>query len=386
MRIAFFTDVYRPTINGVVASIDSFANELRSRGHEVTIICPSYPDVEDDEYTLRVRAITFPTYKEYRLASPLSAKVEKHMKENVYDVIHIHSPFSIGLTGIFYAKRFRLPVVYTAHTNYADYRHYVHGGGIIPQSVIDRLAAHFSNNIDLTVVPSQKIASSLERYGTKKPVTIIPTGVAKPQAGSRAAFKKRYDLGRAVNLLYVGRLTKEKSVDFLIRSFAEALDQLDPKTKLVIVGDGPYRKELERLADELVLTGRVVFTGFLSGDDLADAYRGVDAFCHTSYSETQGMTLLEAASYGLPLVVSDDDAYAGIAKDGINALIAGPDIEEYAELLVRISGDAELRQQFSKASKEIAKQFSMPDQAEKLIEQYGQVIANKRVSVVYTTE
>lgn len=386
MRIAFFTDVYRPTINGVVASIDSFANELRSKGHEVTIICPSYPDVDDSDYTLRVRAITFPTYKEYRLASPISAKVEKHMKENVYDVIHIHSPFSIGLTGIFYAKRFRLPVVYTAHTNYADYRHYVHGGSLIPQSVIDRLAAHFSNNIDLTVVPSQKIASSLARYGTKKPVAIIPTGVAKPQGGSRAAFKKHYGLTRAVNLLYVGRLTKEKSVDFLIRSFAEALDRLDPKTKLVIVGDGPYRKELERLADELVLADRVIFTGFLSGEDLADAYRAADAFCHTSYSETQGMTLLEAASYGLPLVVSDDDAYEGIAEDRVNALIAGPDIEEYANQLVRVATDAELREQFSKASKEISRHFSMPDQTEKLIEQYGRVIADKRVSVVYTTE
>ncbi len=386
MRIAFFTDVYRPTINGVVASIDAFAGQLRAKGHDVTVICPTYPDAQDEPDVLRVSAITFPSYKEYRMASPISAKIERHMRENIYDVIHIHSPFAIGLSGIFYAKRFRVPVVYTAHTNYADYRHYIHGGSLIPESVIDKLAAKFSNGIDMTIAPSQKISDSLVRYGTKTSIAVLPTGIDKPVPGNRAGFKEKFGLDRAVNLLYLGRVTKEKNLDFVIRSFALAADRLNPKTRLVIVGDGPYREDLEELAEELGVGPRVVFTGFLSGQDRADAYAAADVFCHAAYSDTQGMTLLEASSYGLPLVVSDDPAFEGIAVAGKNALVCGPSEAAYADCLVRLATSPALRQAFAAQSKEIAKSYSMNDQADKLIELYETAIAQKRLSVVYESE
>jgi glycosyltransferase involved in cell wall biosynthesis len=383
MRIAFFTDVYQPTINGVVASISAYANHLRSRGHEVTIICPSYPDTEDEEGILRVRAITFPSYKEYRMASPISSKIERHMREHVYDIIHIHSPFAIGLSGIFYAKRFRIPVIYTAHTNYADYRHNIHGGSLIPESVIDKLAAKFSNGIDLTIAPSQKIVDSLIRYGTKTPIAVLPTGIDKPIPGNRAAFKERYDLDRAVNLLYLGRVAKEKNLDFVIRAFGLAKDKLHPKTRFMIVGDGPYRENLEKLVRELGLQERVIFTGFLSGQERADAYAGADIFCHASYSETQGMTLLEASSYGLALIVSDDTAYAGIAIAGVNALIAGPDEQEYADCIVQLATDTAMRHAFAAESQKIAKGYGMSEQTDELIKLYEEVIASKRLSIVY---
>jgi 1,2-diacylglycerol 3-alpha-glucosyltransferase len=386
MRIAFFTDVYQPTINGVVVSIDSFAKALRARGHEVTIICPTYPDVsEDSDHVLRVGAVTFPTYKEYRIASPISAKIERHMRENAYALIHIHSPFSIGLAGIFYAKRFRLPIVYTAHTNYADYRHYVRGGSLVPESVIDKLAAHFSNSIDLTIAPSKKIADSLVRYGTKKEIAILPTGIPAMAAGSRARFKKKYGNERALTLLYMGRVTKEKNLEFLLEAFSLAIPRLPSSTKLVIAGDGPYSNEIKTLAKRLDVDDQVIFTGFLSGSDRADAYSAGDIFCHVSYSETQGLTLMEAASYGMPLLVSDDSAYAGVAIPDVNAVVVGNDVQNYADELAKLANDKELRAKLGAGSKELAKSFSIDAQTDELVTLYENAIAHKRVSVIEQT-
>ena len=387
MRIAFFTDVYRPTTNGVVASIDAFVAALRARGHHVTIVCPSYPDtIDEDENILRVSAMTFPSYKEYRIASPISSKIERHMKENVYDLIHIHSPFSIGLAGIFYARRFRLPVVYTAHTHYVDYLHYVHGGALIPQIVVDKLAATFSNGMDLTIAPSKKIADYLREYGTKKDIAILPTGIARMPEGSRSRFKKKYDIERALTLLYMGRVTQEKNLPFLFEAFSLALPYLPEGTTLVIAGDGPYREALEKLSRELEIAERIIFTGFLLHQDRADAYAAGDIFCHVSYSETQGMTLMEASAYGLPLLVSDDSAYEGVAVPDVNAVLVGKDVQRYADELIRLASDKEERTRLGAGSKALSRGFSIDIQTDKLVELYENVIAHKRVSLVEPVE
>lgn len=383
MRIAFFTDVYRPTTNGVVASIDAFATELRVRGHHVTIICPSYPDTDDEcDSIVRIGAVTFPSYKEYRIASPLSAKIERHMKHHAYDLIHIHSPFSVGLAGMLYARRYRIPVVYTAHTDYAEYLHYVPGGTLIPEILVDKLAAKFSNGFDLTLAPSKKISDYLVQYGTKKDIAILPTGIPPMLKGSKARFKEKYSIERALTLLYIGRVTKEKNLEFLMRSFAKAYPTFPRNTILVIVGDGPYRDELEALSVELGVRETVVFTGFLLGQDKADAYAAGDIFCHVSYSETQGITLMEAASYGLPLLVSDDTAYQGVAVAGRNAVVVDENIDHCAKALTSVSSDKDLRMRLGAESKELARSFSIGAQTDTLVDLYEQVIKKKRVSVV----
>jgi glycosyltransferase involved in cell wall biosynthesis len=387
MRIAFFTDVYRPTINGVVVSIDSFAERLRELGHTVTIICPNYPDTPEDETgVIRVPAVTFPAYKEYQIASPFSHSVMQHMKSNVYDVVHIHSPFSVGLAGIYYARRYRLPVIYTAHTDYAEYRHYVRGGRIMPSKVVDKLAAVFSNRVSVTIAPSQKIADGLVRYGTEKPVVILPTGIPPLPAGDRQRAKTRYGLGRAVNFLYLGRTTKEKSLEFLLDAFRQALPGLQADTRLIIAGDGPHRKALEHYSAELGIGSRVVFTGFVTGQNKADVYSAADVFCHVSHSETQGLTLVEASAYGLPLLITDDAAYAGIAVPGVNADIIADDTALYGEQMVALAHDTEKRKAYGEASKTIARGLSIEAQTDRLVRVYEDAIVAKRTAVLTPDE
>lgn len=388
MRIAFFTDVYEPTINGVVTSINLFAEQLRKLGHEVIIICPKYDDETDgtDPNVVRVRSFTFRRYDEYRVAFPFSLFLESHMRNNLYDVIHVHSPFSVGLAGVFYGRRYNIPVVYTAHTNYPDYRHYVRGGWVIPKGAVHKAESIFTNRLQATIAPSKKIADSLRKYGTDSRIEVLPTGIKlKSEAGSLQRFKVKFGLERQKIALYLGRLTKEKNIEFIIHSFAIAKKKGLHKTKLVLVGDGPHADTLKELAYANGVGDDVVFTGFLSKQDLSDAYASATIFCHASHSETQGLTLLEASANGLPLLICKDDAYEGIAKDGMNAIVVTGPEEEYAEQIFRlIEGmTTQERQALGKNGKAIAKEYSIERQAEKLVEVYNQIIREQRAEVLY---
>lgn len=384
MRIIFFTDVYRPTVNGVVGSIDLFADEMRKHGHTVQIVCPKYNDDHGDEQNiLRIQSIPFLLYKEYRLASVFSKTLFSHMRKNVYDVVHIHSPFAIGLLGIYYAKRYNLPVVYTAHTNYADYLHYVPGASkIITPEVTDKLAARFSNRIDLTIAPSEKIKQNLLKDGATQPVEVMATGIHLDQftQGNEQNFRDKFNLMNDPLLLYLGRVTKEKNISFLLQSFSRVHADR-PDIKLVIVGDGPYRSHIEKEVEESGLAGSVVFTGYLQGQDRLDAFAAGDIFCMTSKTETQGMALLEAAASKLPLAVISDRAYEYIAHEGYNAIVAPDDIEEYSSQVLALLNDPRRRVEYAHNSLKLSHQFSIAHQAKQLVELYEKCIHDKRVKI-----
>lgn len=388
MRIAFFTDVYHPTINGVVTSIDSYVDELRKLGHEVTIICPKYDDERHSEEkdVVRIKSFTFKRYDEYRIALPFSLALESHMRNTVYDIIHVHSPFSIGLAGVAYGHRYKVPIIYTAHTNYSDYRHYVRGGWVIPEGAVHKAVSIFTNRLSATIAPSQKIAKLLQDYGTYRRVVVLPTGVKESRlSGSRSTFKQRYQLGRHRVALYLGRITKEKRIEFLITAFATAKKRGLENTRLVLVGDGPYADTLKKLAYELGVVDDIVFTGFLSGQDLADAYAAADIFCHASLSETQGMTLLEASAYGVPLLICRDGAYDGVARNGYNACVVSGGELAYANRLVDLLSDnsREKLQSMGRNGRSIAQGLTMSRQAEKLVQLYKEVICEHRTRVTH---
>lgn len=388
MRIAFFTDVYRPTINGVVTSIDSYVNELRKLGHEVTIICPKYDDEQQSEEddVVRIRSFTFKRYDEYRIALPFSIHLESHMRNNMYDIIHVHSPFSIGLAGVVYGHRYKVPVIYTAHTNYSDYRHYVRGGWVIPEGAVHKAVSIFANRLSATIAPSQKIAKLLQDYGTYRRVVVLPTGVQESRlAGSRSAFKSKYQLGRHKVALYLGRITKEKRIEFLLTAFATAKKRGLENTKLVLVGGGPYTDALKELAIALGVAEDVVFTGFLSGQELADAYAAADVFCHASLSETQGMTLLEASAYGVPLLICRDGAYDGVARNKYNAWVVNGGELAYANRLKELLGDdcRDTLKLMGKNGKLVAREFTMSRQTAKLVQLYEEVIREHRTRVAH---
>lgn len=382
MRIAFFTDVYSPTINGVVSSIDAFADQLRAEGHTVTIICPSYGDLNGhDDNVIRISAAKFMMYKEYRVASMVSLKLYRHMSKFRYDVVHLHSPFSIGMLGIYYARRYKLPIIYTAHTSYGDYVHYIPGvNKLLSSKRIDRLLVYFSNQIDMTIAPSNKIRTTLASGGVTKPIAVIPTGIVTGRfaSGDGAAFRAQHKLGKCKVLLFVGRLAKEKNIEFLLTAFKQ-VQAAHPDTRLVIAGAGPVAGRLEQLCVDLTITRQVIFTGYITGDELYSAYAAADIFVMASVTETQGLVLLEAAAAGLPIVTIADDAYGAVAKAGKNALVVPMQEHQFAEAIGTLLNDASMCIAFSAASRRIASKYSIQTQTQKLLLAYQKALQNKRI-------
>ncbi|MDP2400684.1 MAG: glycosyltransferase, partial [Actinomycetota bacterium] len=310
MRIGFFTDTYTPQINGVVTSIRLFKRALEERGHEVYIFAPDHDHHEDSEVTIRFPSMPFLFQKEMRLALPLSIEALRVLDRVDFDIIHSHDPFSIGLFGLNVARRHKVPYVHTYHTLYPEYVHYVWETRLTKR-LAEVLSREFCDACDTIVAPSTKVERYLRGWGVKRPIDVIATGIdvvrySTPDVARVTGLRERLALpGDERILLFMGRLGREKNVELLLRALWHSrMDGL----RLLIVGDGPHRAELEELAEELDVTSRVTFAGYLERDDAIAAYHLSDAFGFGSTTETQGLVIGEALAAGLPVIAVDDPA------------------------------------------------------------------------------
>lgn len=307
LRVGFFTEIYRPVVNGVVASIEGLAEGLRARGHVVYCFAPSMPGyAEKDGPVFRMPSLPLPTRTPYRLTLPLVSRrnlngVIKHLS-----IVHVHSPFVTGWMGLHYARRYGMPLVYTYHTRLEAYAHYVPFEPHATRYAANQLTRTFANFADAVVVPTPAMASRLRELGVTARIEIVPSGVDLRFFASG----RRDDAARSANdvhygerlLLYVGRLAKEKNIELLLRALALAEDA---RLKLVIAGDGPVRDELETIARELSVWRQTRFLGAVARDRLPDLYACADAFLMPSTTETQGLVLAEALAAGLHIIAAD---------------------------------------------------------------------------------
>ena len=283
MKIAFFTDTYRPQINGVVTSIDSFASQLRKQGHTVEIFSPR---------SKGFHSVSFAPYPEYKIGVPSKEPIESFHKKG-FDIVHIHTPMTIGTLGLGLAKHLRLPRVFTFHTLLPEYLHYLKVPKGFLRTEVWRYCSWFSNRMTAVIAPSEPIADLLRSKGVNKPIVVIPTGI-------KASKRKKSNRGKGKTLLHVGRVTKEKRIDLIL----DALEKI-PDARLVITSEGPYRPDLKEMVKERGMKDRVTFTGYIPRRQLDEIYASSDLFVIASNSETQAIVLLEAASSGLPIVAVD---------------------------------------------------------------------------------
>jgi len=306
MKIAFFTDTYKPQVNGVVTSVALFAKELRKR-NSVYIFSPS--GVVGERHCYPSPSVPFPMYAGYRVGLPYNL-IGKKFTELGVDIVHVHSPFTMGMAGMAMAKRRKIPIVGTFHTMFSDYLHYLMPNFLIRNSAVHGTAKSlawaalraFYNRCDAVVAPSKAVARVLAKHGIKN-VRVIPTGMDFAKHDYTKGMKRRLGItGRMA--LHVGRVTKEKRIDFLMNALSRV------NATLVVASDGPIKKELERRAGKNVL-----FTGYLRDEELRGLYREADAFVMASRSETQGLVLLEAASYGVPCVVLNTPVISDFVRE-----------------------------------------------------------------------
>ncbi len=381
MNIGVFSDSYRPYISGVVRSIDSFTTELRKMGHNVYIFAPKYGHEPDEPHVYRFASVRPLVNQDFALAIPISGKLKATLAELKLDVIHTHSPFIMGQLGAHCAKRNNIPLVFTYHTLYDQYVHYVPLMEPFARRAVVRYAAKYCNRADRIITPTTVVAKMVRNYGVSTPITALPTGIDYQlfSSGDPNWLRERYGLGPQERiLLFVGRLSHEKNLDFLFHAVRLVKRKLHTQQlRLVIVAGGPERKHLEKLAVELGIRGNVLFTGPLPQEEVAHCYRGADLFTFPSCSETQGLVLIEAMAAGLPTVAIGANGVLDMVNHNSDGLLVDLDLEQFSGAIIQLLEDETQRQRLSENAKSKAATFSTENMALKLAALYEEVIAGK---------
>lgn len=310
-----FTDTYFPQVSGVATSIKILADELRKKGHDVTIFTTTDPKVhESEEDIVRIASIPFMFFTDRRVVIGGMNKAYKIAKEKGFDIVHTHTEFGMGLIGKYVAYRLNIPTVHTYHTMYEKYLHYIAKGHIVRKSHVKSLSYYFCQHTAGVIAPGKQMYDTLKEYEIETAIDIIPTGVTIPQYTSEHRERMRPSLQLSENdivLLSLSRLAKEKSLDKLLTALPSVLETY-PNAKLVFVGDGPAREELEELTHELCLEKSVMFVGEIPNDQVYKYYQMADIYVNASETETQGLTYLEALVNKLPVIAKRNDYLSGI--------------------------------------------------------------------------
>lgn len=330
MRIGMFGDSYLPDVNGVVTSIVTLKRALENDGHDVFIITthPSLIHTSYEDRILRLPGIEVKQMYGYVATSPLHFKAFGIVKEMKLDIIHVHTEFGAGLFGHFCGKMLKLPIVSTYHTTYEDYTHYVNVFNsktvdAIAKKSIERISRLYGASCEAIIAPSQKTKDMLIRYNIQRPIFVVPTGLDlerfDPHLSDSVRLKEiRDQVGVKEHekiILFVGRLAKEKSIDFVIDGF-RYIKEMELPVKFLIVGGGPEMDALVEKTETLGLGDTIVFVGKKPADQVPAYYHASDAFVSASLTETQGMTYIEALASQLPVFARPDEVLTGLIEEG----------------------------------------------------------------------
>jgi glycosyltransferase involved in cell wall biosynthesis len=378
LRIGFFTEIYRPVVNGVVASVEGLAEGLRAHGHSVYCFAPRMPGYDEaDGPVFRMPSLPLPTRTPYRLTLPLVSRRNLNGIIKRLSVVHVHSPFVTGWMGLRYSRRYGMPLVYTYHTQLEEYAHYVPFEPNATRFAAKQLTRTFANMADAVIVPTRAMAQRLIEMGVRARVEIVPSGIDVDRFGSgRRDEALRTRLGARAGdrlVLSVGRLAKEKNLELLLRALAEVRD---PCVRLVLAGDGPMRAELEELARRLGLAAQITFLGAVPRDDLPDLYASADAFVMPSTTETQGLVLAEALAAGAWVIASD----AAQSRDvlGGAGVLAQPTPAAFAQALRDVPAHRDSVDRG--AARRVAAHFSVGAQTDRTLALYHSLLEPAQIA------
>ncbi len=384
LKIGFFTDTYTPQVNGVVTSINLFKENLEKLGHIVYIFAPAIPGYKDKKNKskiFRFQSMKFAFQKEYRLAFPFSFELAKKVPKLNLDIIHSHTPFSLGILAEFISEMSKIPLVHTYHTLYPEYvKSYIFGGKIITPKMAEKLSALYCNRCEAIIAPSPKMDYLLKKYGVKKKIVTIPTGInihefKKPHKNN---IRKKYNIpNESKILIYVGRAGKEKNIDFLIKAFVK-INKKFPKSFLLLVTEGPYKQKLLKLIKILNLQDKVCITGYLKKPDVIKAYYASDIFVFASKTDTQGVVILEALACNIPVVAVADSAFKGILKDKINGFSTKSNLNDFSQKVIKLLTDDKKYNKISNTCRKTSLEYTALNQAEKIAEVYKDLISIKK--------
>lgn len=383
MKIGFFTDDYLPVTHGVEISMSTFKKVLEKKGHQVFIYAPYTPGYKDKASNVfRFHSIKVIRKPEMRLAMPFLPKYKVGNILNFkLDIIHAHTPFSMGLLAKVIAKHQKIPLVYTHHTHYPEYAKIYLKEKVITPLLARFLSTRYANLADAIIAPSPKIEKLLREYGVKKkkPIHILSTGIDlkmfKKSDKNRLALRKKLKISPEKKaLIFVGRMGKEKNVAFLLNAMNKILKKRQDIV-LLMIGDGPYLANLQKMAEKLGLKGNIVFTKTIPHQEIPAYYQAADIFVFSSLTETQGIVVLEAIACGLPVVALEDSAFQGIIIDNKNGFLVKKALPTtFAKKVLELTNNPSLCKKFAQVSQKIVSNFSEEKQAEKLLAIYKNLL------------
>ena len=364
MKILITTDLYTTDTNGVVTSVKNLTDALIARGHEVRILT-----LADGMQSYRIGNVFYirslplgVIYPDVRMPTSYHHRLVKQLIDWQPDVIHSQCEFFSFQFAAYLAKETGAPIVHTYHTLYEQYATYVLPIKGVGEKVVGGLSKMRLKNVSCIIAPTRKVEQTLRGYGITVPISVVPSGISLAQHKHRLTPEERAEKRRELGigpedlvLLNLGRLGNEKNLDELLRYFSENPNK---NMKFLIVGDGPAKESLEKLAAQLGIADRVIFTGMVPPATVQEHYQLGDIFVSASTSETQGLTYVEAAANGLPLLCRQDPCLQDVMVRGENGYDF-TDAEEFHRGLDAIAADENWRRNAAQRSEQIAEAFGV---------------------------
>ena len=374
-----FTNVYTPHVGGVERSVAIFARTYRRLGHRVLVVAPELPDQPQEEQdVVRLPAIQHFNGSDLSVVLPLTGLLTDALDAFQPDIVHAHHPFLLGSSALRIARYREVPLVFTHHTQYEHYTHYVPVDSPALKRYVIELATCYANLCDQVFAPSESIAELLRERGVTAPIAVVPTGVEVEHyaRGDGKGFRAASGIPEQAFVVgHVGRLAPEKNLEFLAEAVAAFLGA-EPRAHFLLVGKGPSEPVIEAVFARAGVVGRLYRAGIIEGQRLADAYHAMDVLAFTSKSETQGMVLTEAMAAGVPVVAIDAPGARETVRDGVNGrLLRVETAEALRAALAWVAGlSKEQRLRIRQACRETGDAFSMERSAEKALALYRELL------------
>jgi 1,2-diacylglycerol 3-alpha-glucosyltransferase len=395
MNIVMLTNTYAPHVGGVARSIEAFARQYRKLGHKVLVVAPTFEKRRFNEKdVVRIPALQRFNGSDFSVVLPVTGLLSDTLDAFQPDIVHAHHPFLLGMTALRIARYRQLPLVFTHHTLYEQYTHYVPGDSPLLQRFAIQLVTRYANLADMVFAPSESIASILHERGVEAPISIVPTGVvlSRFRKGDGPGFRRKMGIPENAFVVgHLGRLAPEKNLQFLATSvvrfiaagFTNAAGAtIQPEIHCLVVGTGPSEAEIRAIFAEAGVTERLHLCGVQKKQALANAYHAMDVFAFASTSETQGMVLTEAMAAGKPVVALDASGVREVVKDKVNGRLLEEESSSTFVGALQWVGEQSTAKTLAlaRAARETAERYSMPNTANRALDCYQGLLRQKTTS------
>ena len=386
MRVALFTEVYLPAVNGVVTHVKTLKEGLELLGHEAVIVTAdsNVKKTRVDGDIIYCPAIKLEKLYGYDVASPISADRLKAIKDFDPDIIHIHNEFGIGISGAMMARQLKIPLVYTMHTMYDDYIYYVANSEPMQEivsTIIHRYARILARAASAITGPSKKVEDFFRRCGVYKPVTVIPNSVEvevfdRDAVDKQKRLEVREKYGFSADDLvfcFCGRMGQEKNIETLLDFWAKNVKE-DDGMKLLLIGGGPQLEEFSAHADKLGVNNTVKFTDRIEHADIPPYYAACDCYITASLTECHSISMMEGMATGMPVLTIRDELNADQIEEGVNGFYFRDADEMYAHMKKLKAMTREELEKLQRQSRETIVASGAQTIAEHLLKVYDQAI------------